>query len=376
MPQQEIYLAALDQQSSEAMTKLAKWMKDDALASTAAQQAKTIRDYLATYRSRDGFYSFSHDGDSFDTRHTIFPSVAWWSGSLMLPQAEEMFDAWASPRFSTDWGTRSMGEGEATYDPLSYHHGSVWPLYTGWASLAEYRARRPQAGFASLEHNAQLTWLQDPGAVTELLSGQFYQPLGRSSSHQLWSSAMVLSPAVRGLFGLEADAMTGRLRVDPQLPAQWSEASLQNVPFGATRLNLEMHRVDGNLEVEAVSQKPIRLCLQSSREFFADAACNATEATRHRLRIPLPAVEAGLEQQNVQPGASTEQMKFIHEEYGAHSLSIRLDVPSGRDSRIYLRTNGTVRSLKVTGARRDGDWLIVAGNATGGYSERTIEISW
>ena len=376
MPQQEIYLAALDQQSSEAMARLAKWMKDDTLASTAAQHAKTIRDYLATYRSRDGFYSFSHDGDSFDTRHTIFPSVAWWSGSLMLPQAEEMFDGWASPRFSTDWGTRSMGEGEATYDPLSYHHGSVWPLYTGWASLAEYRVRRPQAGFASLEQNAQLTWLQDPGAVTELLSGQFYQPLGRSSSHQLWSSAMVLSPAVRGLFGLEADAMTGRLRVDPQLPAQWSEASLQNVPFGTTRLNLEMHRVDANLEVEAVSQKPIRLCLQSSREFFAEASCDATETTSHRMRIPLPKVEVGLEPKSVQPGASTEQLKFIRQEYGPHSLSIRLDVPAGRDSRIYLRTNGAVRNLQVTGARREGDWLIVVGNATGGYLEKTIEISW
>jgi hypothetical protein len=170
--------------------------------------------------------------------------------------------------------------------------------------------------------------------------------------------------------------MTGRLRVDPQLPAQWSEASLQNVPFGATRLNLEMHRVDAFLEVEAVSQKPIKLCLQSSREFFAEAPCDATEATSHRLRISLPKVEVGLEQQSVQPGASTDQIKFIHQEYGAHSLNLRLDVPSGRDSRIYLRTNGTVRSLKVTGARRDGDWLIVAGNATGGYSERTIEVLW
>ena len=42
--------------------------------------------------------------------------------------------------------------------------------------------------------NANLTWAQDLGAVTELLSGQFYQALGRSTAHQLWSSAMVISP--------------------------------------------------------------------------------------------------------------------------------------------------------------------------------------
>ncbi len=377
MPQQEIYLAALDQQSSEAMEKLAKLMNDSSLASAAAQQAKTTREYLTTYRSADGFYSFSHNSDdSFDARHTVFPAVAWWSGSLTLPQADKMFDAWAAPRFATDWGTRSMEEGAETYDPLSYHHGSVWPLYTGWTSLAEYRAGRPQAGFASLEQNAQLTWLQDPGQVTEVLSGQFYQPLGRSSSHQLWSSAMVLSPAVRGLFGVEADALTGRLRVDPQLPAQWSEASLQHVPFGDSRLDLNIRRVDSNLEVEAISPKPIKLCLQNSRDFFGDVSCRAPEATTHTLRIPLPAVEVGLEQQSPQPGDSTQQVKFIRQEYGARSLRIWLEVAENTTARMYLRTNGSVRNLNVIGAQRDQNELTVTGSGTGGYSGRTIEIRW
>jgi len=51
--------------------------------------------------------------------------------------------------------------------------------------------------------NADLTWVQDLGAVTELLSSEFFQWFGRSTSHQLWSSAMVVTPTVRGMFGLE-----------------------------------------------------------------------------------------------------------------------------------------------------------------------------
>ncbi|HMF53887.1 MAG TPA: hypothetical protein VK593_06030, partial [Edaphobacter sp.] len=377
MPQQEIYLAALDQQSSDAMTHLAKWMGDDALASSATQQAKTTREYLATYRNTDGLYSFSRNTDgTFDARATVFPTVAWWSGSLTLPQADATFDAWASSRFATDWGMRSMIEGAPTFDPLSYHHGSVWPLYTGWTSLAEYRANRPQAGFASLKQNAQLTWLQDPGAVTEVLSGEFYQPLGRSSSHQLWSSAMVLAPAVRGLFGIETDAMNGRLRVDPKLPAQWTEASLKNVPFGDTRLEIAMHRAGPNLEVEVISPKPIKLCLQSSKEFFEAASCSGAEALNHRLRIPLPAVEVELEQKSPQPGDRTEQAKFIRQEEGVRSLQLKLEVPRGTTQRLYLRTNGALRNLKVEGARRDQDWIVVSGDAGNGYSERTVEISW
>lgn len=268
-----------------------------------------------------------------------------------------------------------MAQGEATYDPMSYHHGSVWPLYTGWVSLAQYRAGRPQAGFASLEHNVQLTWLQDPGAVTEVLSGQFYQPLGRSSSHQLWSSAMVLTPAIRGLFGLEADALMGRMRVDPELPAQWSGASVRNVPFGSMRLNFEMRRVGPDLEVEAIAPEPVKLCLQNSKDFFGEVPCHPVEALRHQLKIPLPEVEVELLPQRPQPGDSTRLARIIRQEYGAHLLRLRLGVPAGM-TRLYLRTNGPVRHLTIEGAQREQDWLVVHGGTEQGYTQRTVEIRW
>jgi glycogen debranching enzyme len=91
---------------------------------------------------------------------------------------------------------------------MSYHQGSVWPLFTGWGALAEYRANQPLAGEQMLMQNVDLTWAQDPGAVTELLSGDFFVPFGRSTSHQLWSSAMVITPTLRGLFGISVDAAT------------------------------------------------------------------------------------------------------------------------------------------------------------------------
>ncbi len=130
-----------------------------------------------------------------------------------------MFSRWASPEFSADWGTRDISNQTSFYDPISYHQGSIWPLFTGWVSLAEYRAGRPLSGYAHLMQNANLTWAQDLGAVTELLSGDLFQALGRSSSHQMWSSAMVISPLVRGLLGLDWDALNRTLIVRPQLPA-------------------------------------------------------------------------------------------------------------------------------------------------------------
>ncbi len=103
---------------------------------------------------------------------------------------------------------------------MSYHQGSVWPLFTGWAALAEYRGGQPLAGYQMLMENANLTRAQDLGAVTELLSGDFFVPFGRSTSHQLWSSAMVITPTLRGLFGISINAQTKTITVNPHIPAE------------------------------------------------------------------------------------------------------------------------------------------------------------
>src|SRR5438874_10342882 len=90
--------------------------------------------------------------------------------------------------------------------------------------------------------NADLTWEQDLGAVTELLSGEFFRWFGRSTSHHLWSSAMVVTPTLRGMFGLEWNAAENKLSVTPNLPAQWDGAKLSNIPIGHSRVGLELKR--------------------------------------------------------------------------------------------------------------------------------------
>ena len=106
--------------------------------------------------------------------------------------------------------------------------------------------------------NLDLTYAQDLGAVTELLSGELFQPFGRSSSHQTWSSAMVLSPALRGMFGIGWDAAHNRLNLDPHLPASWNQATLHNVPLGGRRVELEYRRVGKSIEVRAPAD--VELC--------------------------------------------------------------------------------------------------------------------
>jgi hypothetical protein len=251
MPKQEIYLAALDEQASGAMARLASEMGDAQLSEQAAARAKkiaaTIEKEYAPAAGPSGMWAFSWDGPvrqdgtgGQDTTATIYPSVAWWDGTYKLPNAGGMFERWASPEFSTGWGTRDVSQDAKIYDPISYHQGTVWPLFTGWASLAEYREGRPAAGYEHLMQNVALTYAQDLGAVTELLSGEFHAALGRSTSHQMWSSAMVISPAMRGLFGIRVDTAHKTVWADPQLPPEWPGATVHNLNIEGTLADLKI----------------------------------------------------------------------------------------------------------------------------------------
>ncbi len=346
MPHQEIYLAALDQQASTAFARLARATGHDDLA----QQASTRADHLAKliaqeyYLPHDNFYAFSHNDDgSTDDTATIFPSVAWWDGSYGLTRAEPMFQRWASSEFSTDWGSRLLSDRTPFYDPISYHQGTVWPLFNGWVSVAEYRAGHQLSGYAHLMQNADLTWAQDPGSATELLSGRFYQVLGRSTAHQLWSSAMVISPVLRGLFGIEWNAPEHTLSVAPRLPADWNEATVRRLPFGEGQVDLTMRREGTSLLVTASGPGAANLHLVSRIE--------GAREERGSLHIPLPSVEAFLSHGLPHFGSETEQLKVLKEQLAMHSLQLLLSAPAGSTQTLSVRVNGAEKNLTVEGGQ-------------------------
>ncbi len=375
MPHQEVYLAALDQQSCASMAHLAALMHDEALAQAAHDQSEKIRAKLAPeyYDESNQFYAFSRYRDgTTDKTATIYPSVAWWTGELSLPRADQMLTRWASAEFSTDWGTRDVSRQSPVYDPISYHQGSVWPLFTGWVSLAEYRAGRVLSGFTHLMQNADLTYAQDLGAVTELLSGEFFQPLGRSSSHQTWSSAMAFTPAIRGLFGLDWDALDHTLRLAPHLPVTWDSATLRHVQVGGSQFELEFKRTGEQLIVEAKSSEPERLCLVA--QSAPRDACTSAPSTIHELRLDLPPVEIGLLHGLPEAGAQTQQLKVLDEQYAAHSLVLTVEAPGGTTHELPLRVNRS--GLRLSGADTDGRTLRIRFRSGAGRQREVIRLTW
>lgn len=375
MPHQEMYLAAVDQQASHAMRWMADLMHDAATRDRAEQAAFKIKQLLQSeYVAKNGDLAFSRNPDgSFDWIATIYPSVAWWTGQLNLQGAQRMFERWASSEFSTDWGARAVGRHESLYDPISYHQGSVWPLFTGWLSLAEYRTGQSLSAYAHLRQTTNLTWLQDPGAVTELLSGEYFQPLGRSSSRQMWSSAMITIPAMRGMLGLEGDALNKTLTVNPQLPAQWDRVTVKNFGLGDARYHIEMTREARRWLVRVTSEKPQVLCLSTTLP-TAPSACPEAEKKAWTVSIATPPVEVGWEVPAPELGSQTHGLKILHQSYGAKQASFDVEGPAGSTFRLPLRSS--VKQVSAEGAVVDGAQIKISFPEGSGYQRKTFTLHW
>ncbi len=381
MPHQEIYLALLDQQASAAVAAMAGMLGDAKLERTARDRAAELETKIeAEYYEPEGkAYAFSRGMDGkLDRSATVYPVVAWWNaGAPGLKQADESFRRWASHDFSTDWGLRDVAESDPLYDPISYHQGSVWPLFTGWAAMAEYRTGRALSGYMHMRENADLTTAQDLGAVTELLSGAFFEPFGRSTSHQLWSSAMVVTPLLRGLFGIEVDAVAGTIRLDPHLPAAWDQAAVRRLRLGRTTVDLEFKRRGQQMEVrmKTIDGPVVKL--------VSAAKAGVSQANGAVLVLPLPAVEVGLEAQMVLPGERTHGMKVLSEAVSGRSMTLELEAPGGTTGQLRVRLNvagmpvvaegGTLLPAEGSGTMQR---LVVEFPQGQGYGARTVTLRW
>jgi glycogen debranching enzyme len=196
-------------------------------------------------------FAFALDKDNHAIDEpSVLATVPMWFGLLDEAKADAMISQLTGLDHQTDWGMRIISEHSPKFSGGGYHFGSVWPLFTGWAAVGEYRYHRAFPACANLRANALLALDGSLGHVTEVLSGANYQSLSTSSPHQIWSAAMVVSPLLRGMFGLRSDATKGTLTFAPHPPANWTSFSITNVPVGSAKLDLHYSKDPGEIKLE------------------------------------------------------------------------------------------------------------------------------
>jgi glycogen debranching enzyme len=257
----ELYQTSLGTEALRALSNLARLTgKEDTSKelSTKFDQQKPLMN-AAFWIAEKKRFAFALDKDNHAVDEpSVLATVPMWFGLLEEAEADAMITQLAYEDHQTDWGMRIISDRSPNFSGGGYHFGSVWPLFTGWASVGEYRYHRAFPAYANLRANALLALDGSLGHVTEVLSGSYYQSLSTSSPHQIWSAAMVVSPLLRGMFGLEADATKGTLIFAPHAPADWTSFAIRNVQVGSAKLDLRYAKDIGGitLDVKATGDAP------------------------------------------------------------------------------------------------------------------------
>jgi glycogen debranching enzyme len=407
-PHEEIYQQGVWIEACRALAEMAEAMHDAASAAAARAWAERARAALEKTYWLDGpgYYAFATSrrrekppeaepgperarrqarmealaGGGLVDEDTVMPAVPALFGILDPDRAQAEIDHLGSAALATDWGARLLSDRSLLYDPLSYHYGSVWPLFTGWASLAAYRYGRPAVGYQALMANALLTFHGALGSVTELLSGDYAAPFGRSSHHQVWSQAMVVTPLLRGLFGIETRDAGRTLAFAPQLPPDWPAADVRNVAVGGSRCDLSVKRAPGLLSLGVTcrdgAQPP---ALVAAPAFPLDARIRSVraggrvltpeisrEGDVQRARVSLEGsrqasldfeidegTEAFVPASIPEPGARSRGLRLLRSRASGGTLRMTLEGRPGADDALFVRSPrrpGTVEGVGVAEA--------------------------
>jgi glycogen debranching enzyme len=180
-----------------------------------------------------------------------------WSGIVDKSKAKAVVRHLMGPRLFSGWGVRTLAEGEARFNPIGYHVGTVWPFdnsFIAWG-MRRYGFKDEAAAIAAGILDAAEFF---DGRLPEAFGGyerqQTKYPVQypTACSPQAWSTGTPLL-LLRTMLGLEP--LGDHLVVDPALPAGIGHLELLDIPgrwgrvdaFGRGRVEVNGRRRSGRV---------------------------------------------------------------------------------------------------------------------------------
>jgi glycogen debranching enzyme len=209
--------------------------KDPAYADHLEKEAADLkRRFNRDFWVEDGEYfavALDSDGRQVDSLTSNIGHLLW-SGIVEKSKARAIARHLVGPRLFSGWGVRTLAEGEARYNPIGYHVGTVWPFdnsFIAWG-LRRYGFKQEAACIvAGIMAAAEVF----DGRLPEAFGGYARSATGypvqypTACSPQAWSTGAPLLLLRAGL-GLEPEG--DHLIVDPALPLSFGHFEILDVP--------------------------------------------------------------------------------------------------------------------------------------------------
>jgi glycogen debranching enzyme len=209
--------------------------KDAAFADHLEKEAADLkRRFNRDFWIKDGEYfavALDCDGRQVDSLTSNIGHLLW-SGIVDSGKARAVVRHLMGPQLFSGWGVRTLAEGEARYNPIGYHVGTVWPFdnsFIAWG-LRRYGFKAEAAAIvAGILEAAEVFDGRLPEAFGGYARGSTRYPVQypTACSPQAWSTGAPLLLLRAGL-GLEPNG--DNLIVDPALPTWIGNLELLDLP--------------------------------------------------------------------------------------------------------------------------------------------------
>jgi glycogen debranching enzyme len=247
-----------------AASRLSRLLGDERAAAALEQQAIQLRERFAgLFWLRElNCYALALDGKkracavrSSNAGHCLFTGIARSDHAKAL--AQSLF----APDFYSGWGIRTLASGEARYNPLSYHNGSIWPHDN--ALIASGLARY---GFRNLAGKILMA-LMDVSSLLELHrlpelfcglerragEGPTLYPV--ACSPQAWAAAAPFL-LIQACLGLNVEGSKNRVVFNrPSLPEGIPQLSIRGLRVGEASVDLLFERQIDSVRVQVLEKQ-------------------------------------------------------------------------------------------------------------------------
>src|ERR1700761_3025524 len=209
-----------------------------------------------------GTYALALDGNkepcrvrSSNAGHLLF------SGMIQDDRARKVAAGLMRPHFFTGWGIRTIALGEARYNPMSYHNGSIWPHDNALIALGLARYGLKHCVEHVFKGLFDAATYMDLRRLPELFCGfrreKHRGPTGFTVAcgPEAWASATPFT-LLEASLGLEFDAERSENRLrNPRLPAFLNEVILRELQLGDSSVDLLIRRHGDSVSMEVLRRR-------------------------------------------------------------------------------------------------------------------------
>ncbi len=174
------------------------------------------------------------------------------SGIVDESLATRMTERSFQPDLFSGWGMRTLSAAHPAFNPYGYHRGTVWPVEHGPFAIGLRRYGLREHMWKICRAQMELLRLFEGYRLPECVAGHprddahpFPAVYPMANAPQAWSAGTPLL-LMQALLGLQPQAESNTLRVDPWLPEWLPQISIRGLRVGAAKVDLRFWRdMDG-----------------------------------------------------------------------------------------------------------------------------------